>query len=506
MSFVWLGLFKRGFAVKKLGMALGLSLAALLAGCGGGGGSAGNTQLEYKISLRADTVALPVNIGNIGPSIGTNAPYTTVLHVTATEGGNPIIGTKDAFACNIDAGVNVGALYYLDGDPAHETDVNGQKVPNAYRSITLDSNSGGNSFHFHAGNTRGVATITCSITNPRDNQVSATSVQIVVGNGGAPAVGMPASVALEAASGYLGAQNNPNNVRNTVSLQAMLRDEVGQWVADTSTPNLQVYIQASDAAAGARLIRDRQSGTVIMTNTRNGIADFSLSSGSNIGVITLVLVADRADNNVANGIQDPIIQRMVIPVVNGIAQKPLSVQAQSVTATCRQEVSTPLVASDGLPPYQWSVVGKMPAGLSLTPDGLVTGVPVLVNGAGAGSYQVAVQVTDANGSSQVTTLTVDVQAGDCKPLTINSSSLSVTRGTSFAFALSASGGKSPYKWSAPVALPTGLFLNGDTGILSGAISTAGSYPIVIQVTDGDGIVVVANMTVSVTNPTATTTP
>ena len=96
--------------MKALGIALGLSLAALVSGCGGGGGSPGNTTLEYQITLRAEKVKLPINIGNVLPSIGTTAPYTTVLYVNATEGGNPIIGTTEAFACNVDVGLDVGAL------------------------------------------------------------------------------------------------------------------------------------------------------------------------------------------------------------------------------------------------------------------------------------------------------------------------------------------------------------------------------------------------------------
>jgi hypothetical protein len=45
------------------------------------------------------------------------------------------------------------------------------KVPGAYRNIVLDSNSGGNSFHFHAGNKAGTARITCTVTNPADKQI-----------------------------------------------------------------------------------------------------------------------------------------------------------------------------------------------------------------------------------------------------------------------------------------------------------------------------------------------
>ena len=41
----------------------GAMLALGLAGCGGGGGSAGETNQPYTISLRAGKTQLPVNIG-----------------------------------------------------------------------------------------------------------------------------------------------------------------------------------------------------------------------------------------------------------------------------------------------------------------------------------------------------------------------------------------------------------------------------------------------------------
>lgn len=492
--------------MKAFGIAIGLGIAALISGCGGGGGSAGNTQLEYKITLRADKAKLPVNISHAEPSAGVSAPYTTTLYVNATEGGNPILGGgTDVFGCNLDAGLGVGSLVYLDGNHT-TTDAEGKKVEQLYRSITLGANSGGNSFHFHAGDQVGTARVTCTVTDPRDKQVKTASVEIVVGDAVAPAAGMPASVSYQAqAPRYLGSKDNPNNVSNNIAVQAMVRDEVGQWVTDTTSPNLQVYIQGGSASAGARLMHDRQTGTVIMTNTRNGVANFSLTSGVQRGVITLVMVADRADNNVANGIQDPITQRLNIPVVNGIAQAPLVITAgQTVTATCNQQVSTALVATGGLPPYTWTA-SALPAGLQLSPDGLVTGVPSLPNGAGAGAYQVVVNVSDDNGAMASTNLAVTVNAGDCKPLAIGDSSVAISKGVNFAFALSATGGKPPYKWKAIAGLPSGVTLS-DAGILQGTVTTVGKYMLVVEVTDADDVKVVANITIDVTDPTAPTTP
>ena len=112
--------------MRKLSLALGLSMAALLGACGGGGGSPGDTQLVYTITLRADRTALPTNIAGQPAGIGAYAPYTTTLHVEAREGGKPIPGLKDAFACNLAAGLETGALYYLDGDDEHEDEDEGK--------------------------------------------------------------------------------------------------------------------------------------------------------------------------------------------------------------------------------------------------------------------------------------------------------------------------------------------------------------------------------------------
>lgn len=117
-------------------------------------GSPGTTTEPYSISLRADKVQLPLNIAGARPGIGVSSPYTTTLYVEARKGSVAIPGgTAEVFGCNISGGLSSGSLYYLDGKAEHETDVTvggvTTKVPNAYRSISLASNSGGNfSFPF----------------------------------------------------------------------------------------------------------------------------------------------------------------------------------------------------------------------------------------------------------------------------------------------------------------------------------------------------------------------
>ncbi len=120
---------------------------------------------------------MPLNVAGYPPGTGANAPFTTTLYVNATEDGRPIPGgEKDVFACDIKEGLDSGALYYLDGDEEHEKD----GKPVSYRSITLGANSGGSSFHFHAGNQAGDVKITCSVQDPRDKKLHSASVNIRV--------------------------------------------------------------------------------------------------------------------------------------------------------------------------------------------------------------------------------------------------------------------------------------------------------------------------------------
>jgi Putative Ig domain len=77
--------------------------------------------------------------------------------------------------------------------------------------------------------------------------------------------------------------------------------------------------------------------------------------------------------------------------------------------------------------------------------------------------------------------------------------------------LQAYGGTTPYTWSAGATLPPGLTLNSQTGVISGTPTTAGTYTVVIDLTDADQqttsatfIVVIESATLTfVVEPTTT---
>ena len=382
--------------MKKIFKASALMLAATLAACGGGGGSPGETQESYSITLRADKTQLPVNVAGSSPGIGVYSPYTTTLYVQGNIGGRPIPGGEDGvFGCNVAGGLDSGSLYYLDGKEEHEVEVddgNGGKikVPGSYRSITLGSNAGGNSFHFHAGNAAGIARITCTVTDPRDKQQKSASVEIAVG----AATKQPASVQVESSiPGYLGTKNNVASLKNQMAMVAFVMDDANQPIATSAAPNLQVNIRSDlSTASGTRLLAANQSGNVLQLTTGNsGTAQYSLLSGNGVGLVTLEFTADRYDNNVQNGIQDPVSSLEQVYVVADVTI-PLNVVSPSFgDITNGVPFLYPLEADGGLPPYNWTITG-LPAGLTADGSGVISGTPK----APQGTYRAKATVTDKN--------------------------------------------------------------------------------------------------------------
>ena len=155
--------------------------------------------------------------------------------------------------------------------------------------------------------------------------------------------------------------------------------------------------------------------------------------------------------------------------------------------------SGPMTVTGGTPPYTYSIVGTLPAGLTLnTSTGAVTGTPTA-----SGTF--TVEVTDAVGNSSTSCM-----------ITINGS-LSVTCaavstgtvGVPFdSGPMTVTGGTAPYTFSiGNGTLPAGLTLNTSTGEVTGTPTAAGTFT--LQVTDTLGNVGTA-CTISINPPLSVT--
>jgi hypothetical protein len=123
--------------------------------------------------------------------------------------------------------------------------------------------------------------------------------------------------------------------------------------------------------------------------------------------------------------------------------------------------------------------GTLPAGLSFSSSGLVSGTPTAT-----GSSTVTVTATDTVGAktNQVYTVTVN-QAVTLSPTSLPAD----TANTSYSQTIVASGGAGGYKYAVTAgALPAGLTLNTLTGALTGTPTAAGTSNFTVTATDTTG--------------------
>jgi hypothetical protein len=142
-----------------------------------------------------------------------------------------------------------------------------------------------------------------------------------------------------------------------------------------------------------------------------------------------------------------------------------------------------LAATGGVAPYTWSAVSGLPAGLSLSATGAISGTPTT-----AGSYNVTVKVTDAAAYQATAVVAIVIAAATCQNcggLGITTTSLPAgTVGAAYSATLAATGGTPSYTWSISAGnLPPGLTVAPATGVISGTPSSAGSSSFTAMVTD-----------------------
>ncbi|MFY9578373.1 MAG: Ig domain-containing protein [Gaiellaceae bacterium] len=128
----------------------------------------------------------------------------------------------------------------------------------------------------------------------------------------------------------------------------------------------------------------------------------------------------------------------------------------------------------------WQVTsGTLPAGLTLATNGTIAGTPTSV---GASTFTVTATSSDINSVTRTDTkqFTLSVIA-----LTATASRRAAEVGIPFRSTLAASGGKSPYAWSAAGGVPPGLAVGAD-GVITGVPTKAGSYTITVHLVDASG--------------------
>jgi type II secretory pathway component PulM len=191
----------------------------------------------------------------------------------------------------------------------------------------------------------------------------------------------------------------------------------------------------------------------------------------------------------------PVTKVLSITVLPPPTITPITLPNGEVTIPYSQT----LTATGGVGAYTWTVtVGALPAGLSLSTAGVISGTPTI-----AGTSSFTVQVADANGVTASANLSITVVAGPAiTPTALPTGEVTIP----YSQTLTAIGGVGAYTWTVTVGtLPAGLSLS-TAGVISGTPTIAGTSSFTVRVADANGGIATANLSITVTPLTPPTAP
>lgn len=303
----------------------------------------------------------------------------------------------------------------------------------------------------------------------------------------------------------------------TKSLDFTVTDAAGATGTKTLTIAVNSALDISTPTSGvgapsAALIGSSYSFTFSTNN--GGIAPYSWSVVS--GAVPLGLVFNK-DTGVLSG--TPTVEGSYTFIAqvqdfNGTTvQKTYTINASQPvvittaglpawTVNSTTAYSQALAATGGNGVYTWSLTsGVLPAGLSLAAGtGVISGTPTA-----SGVFPITVKATDGNGLSASKQFTLQIN----QPLVITTTLLAggVVNTAYTPQTLLSVGGTGAVTWAVTAgSLPTGLYLDGITGSISGLVTaSAGTYSFTVSATDSGGKTASANLSIVVSAAPATLT-
>ena len=278
---------------------------------------------DPRLTAVAQTTTLPINRFGVSPFLG--SPFLTEVTVTLRRLSGELATNVATVGVSVNPVNAVGGFSVLD-DPATEDDPTSPEIENnEFLTILgqgpVDMVAGKGTIFFHSFNEAGVAVMTVTAQDPDTNETLQAQISFTTVTG-TPA--LPASISLQRLGRNVYSSESGGN--SVEQVEAYVYDAVGTFVPEpvsgqTAYNNVRVEIVGS--AQGAERLRavnaqgQTVSGGAISVRTFQGIAGFSYEAGTRVGTLQIKVTADRADNNVDNGISDPVSSLVNLVVGDG---------------------------------------------------------------------------------------------------------------------------------------------------------------------------------------------
>jgi len=266
-------------------------------------GSGGNAPL----TINPDKTQISVNSQGVPWFPG--SPYVIQANINFVDAaGNPVTVTTDS-ETPLNASVSPASLACIRRLDDLSTEEDESAV--CLASTPFGVSAGQGVLYIESGSIPGTGTLNITGTDPSNNQpVSATLTFEVVDSS---VTGVPNNISITNSGQPIYVQGSGGNTTAPVSV---LVTDGSLPVSDPSSGsnrwnNVQFTLNTQQTSSGEELSGvnaqgQTVSGSQISLATTSGAVNALLRSGSNPNIVTVTATADRADNNVDNGIQEPI--------------------------------------------------------------------------------------------------------------------------------------------------------------------------------------------------------
>jgi hypothetical protein len=270
-----------------------------------------------RLRLEATTLTLPINAFNVLPFVG--SPFMSEVTVTVRSASGQLVSIEDGIAVSINPVGNTGGFSTLDDGTTDDVNEFIERLGQG----PVDVVAGKATIFVHSLNFTGATTLTVTTQDPENNQIiSATLVFNIVSS----ISNLPASVQVNPPLSPIYVQGSGGNT--STQLEIFVRDGIGQPVpnpvsGNTAFNNVQVTLLGDASTGGTRLSGvnaqgQNVQGSQIALRTINGVSGVLLTSGTATGSALIRVTSDRADNNVDNGISDPVTAERTVFISDGV--------------------------------------------------------------------------------------------------------------------------------------------------------------------------------------------
>jgi len=303
---------------------------------------------DNRLILTATTTTLPINAFNVLPFIG--SPFMAEVTVSVRSSSGQSINQPDGIQVSVNPVGSTGGFSTLD-DPTTE-DIN--EFTSRLGQGPVDVVAGRATLFMHSLNFAGTTTMTVTTQDPDTQQTVTATLNFTIVSSIST---LPATVQVSAPLAPVYVQGSGGNTSSQFEIQ--VRDGIGQPVpnpvaGNNAFNNVRVELLGDSVSGGARLNGvnaqgQNVQGTSINLRTLAGVSGALLTSGTQTGTALVRVTADRADNNVDNGISDPVVAERTTFVSDGVLFD-LEITQPFVNAIIVNPVSPNVTATPGTVP------------------------------------------------------------------------------------------------------------------------------------------------------------